>query len=360
MNPVCTCMIIVAFAAVSTAANDQPRSAILAADPSNGRIVEFVENGQGVRVQSFLEGPPLVEPTAIIHETTFPHTYVYVADRVLNAVAAFDRRTREFRGYVVEPGMGGLVDPVDLALLWRGNDRDLLVLSGVDGTVRRYDLEIRTYLGIVVQGLGRADSLTTSGNHQTGQRFGTIAYPDAGEVLRFDIATGAIVDGTTGLRRPVGLRRYNNGTYVVESDNTLHPSRVVRLFETGGIADVVYTLPIGTEGSGFVRSDHWGNYIAATDGVYINLGQFGASSQFYYAPAHANLRSLVGDSDGCYADFDPFTSVPLLDIFDYLAFANSYARGDPLACNCDTSTGMNICDVFDFLCFSNHYAFGCP
>ena len=68
---------------------------------------------------------------------------------------------------------------------------------------------------------------------------------------------------------------------------------------------------------------------------------------------------LNGSGRMCYADFDGSTGVGVLDIFDFLAFQESFVEGDPSACDCDTSTRSGVCDVFDFICFQAAFAAGC-
>ncbi len=62
----------------------------------------------------------------------------------------------------------------------------------------------------------------------------------------------------------------------------------------------------------------------------------------------------------CYPDCDPSTGKGVLDIFDFLCFANRFDARDAYACDCDTSSGLGVCDLFDFLCFGNAFAAGCP
>jgi hypothetical protein len=59
----------------------------------------------------------------------------------------------------------------------------------------------------------------------------------------------------------------------------------------------------------------------------------------------------VGGGD-CYADF---TGDNVLDLFDFLAFVNSFNAGEDKA-NCDNEGGL---DLFDFLCFTNEFNAGC-
>jgi len=48
------------------------------------------------------------------------------------------------------------------------------------------------------------------------------------------------------------------------------------------------------------------------------------------------------------------------DVFDFLCFQDAFIRGEPGACDCDTSTGLSVCDVFDFLCFQDEFTSACP
>jgi hypothetical protein len=58
-------------------------------------------------------------------------------------------------------------------------------------------------------------------------------------------------------------------------------------------------------------------------------------------------------AEPCYADLDGDGA---LTIFDFLAFQNAFASGDPVA-DCD---GDGALTLFDFLCFQNSFAAGCP
>jgi hypothetical protein len=62
-----------------------------------------------------------------------------------------------------------------------------------------------------------------------------------------------------------------------------------------------------------------------------------------------SVELIEGD---CYADF---TGEGVLDLFDFLAFVNSFNAGEGKA-NCDNEGGL---DLFDFLCFTNAFNAGC-
>jgi len=60
----------------------------------------------------------------------------------------------------------------------------------------------------------------------------------------------------------------------------------------------------------------------------------------------------------CYADCDPSTLAPVLNINDFMCFLNRFAAGDPYA-NCDGSTSAPVLNVYDFVCFQERFAAGC-
>ncbi len=60
----------------------------------------------------------------------------------------------------------------------------------------------------------------------------------------------------------------------------------------------------------------------------------------------------------CYANCDASTSIPLLNVNDFICFLNRFAAGDPYA-NCDQSTTAPMLNVLDFTCFLNQFAAGC-
>lgn len=71
------------------------------------------------------------------------------------------------------------------------------------------------------------------------------------------------------------------------------------------------------------------------------------------------LNSLPPPPPTCYANCDGSSAAPVLNVNDFVCFANRFAAGDPYA-NCDGSTAPPLLNVNDFLCFLNEYAAGCP
>jgi uncharacterized membrane protein len=61
----------------------------------------------------------------------------------------------------------------------------------------------------------------------------------------------------------------------------------------------------------------------------------------------------------CYANCDGSTSVPILNVNDFLCFQFRFANGESYA-NCDASTTPPVLNVNDFLCFQFRFADGCP
>ena len=91
----------------------------------------------------------------------------------------------------------------------------------------------------------------------------------------------------------------------------------------------------------------------------VILDAFAAQNIFPPIELDCGPDGLNGSGRTCYADFDSSTGVGVLDIFDYLAFQQSFLERDPSACDCDTSTGSGVCDIFDFICFQAAFTAGC-
>jgi hypothetical protein len=60
----------------------------------------------------------------------------------------------------------------------------------------------------------------------------------------------------------------------------------------------------------------------------------------------------------CWANCDGSTTVPFLNVNDFICFQHDFASGSPNA-NCDGSTITPILNVHDFICFQSRYAAGC-
>jgi hypothetical protein len=95
-------------------------------------------------------------------------------------------------------------------------------------------------------------------------------------------------------------------------------------------------------------------------GVTIGGSNFDSNSIVRGTLTISNFNAPAGSACPCACAFDTSTGVGVCDIFDFLAFQNSFVGGDPCACDIDTSTGAGICDIFDFLAFQNEFVGGCP
>lgn len=60
----------------------------------------------------------------------------------------------------------------------------------------------------------------------------------------------------------------------------------------------------------------------------------------------------------CYANCDGSTTVPMLNINDFVCFQIRFASGDSYA-NCDGSTAAPALNVNDFICYQSRFAAGC-
>jgi hypothetical protein len=82
-----------------------------------------------------------------------------------------------------------------------------------------------------------------------------------------------------------------------------------------------------------------------------------------YDPVRQRLIHFFNDQYvrgcNCYADCDHSTSVPVLNVADFICFMQHFAAADPYA-NCDGSTQPPVLNIQDFLCFQQRFAAGCP
>lgn len=99
----------------------------------------------------------------------------------------------------------------------------------------------------------------------------------------------------------------------------------------------------------------------STGGIYSVGGTIGQPD----AGSYTNAQYFVAGGfwsvglNGCYANCDFSTAVPILNVNDFVCFTNRFAAGSPYA-NCDNSTFAPILNINDYVCFTNRYAAGCP
>ncbi|MFN0131754.1 MAG: S8 family serine peptidase [Phycisphaerales bacterium] len=93
-------------------------------------------------------------------------------------------------------------------------------------------------------------------------------------------------------------------------------------------------------------------YPTGATGVVPN----GAVDAGFSLVATGATAAVMGST--CYANCDGSTSVPFLNVNDFVCFQNLFAAGSSLA-NCDASTIPPVLNVNDFTCFNNRFAAGC-
>ncbi len=136
--------------------------------------------------------------------------------------------------------------------------------------------------------------------------------------VSFDLS-GANLAVTPGRQLALILRsgqHLDQGQYVVEGTADLYP------------------------GASFVRS---------FSGPWNPINNYDLMFRTYVVPAEPS----------CYANCDHSTTVPALNVLDFICFLDEFAAGDPYA-NCDQSTTPPVLNVLDFTCFLNRFAAGCP
>jgi hypothetical protein len=65
-----------------------------------------------------------------------------------------------------------------------------------------------------------------------------------------------------------------------------------------------------------------------------------------------------GSVPGCYANCDGSTTIPFLNVNDFVCFQTAFAAGASYA-NCDNSTSPPVLNIGDFVCFQSAFAAGC-
>ena len=95
-------------------------------------------------------------------------------------------------------------------------------------------------------------------------------------------------------------------------------------------------------------ADDVGSYMAE---MIVYLGDASGQPVGGYQPARTTLRWVYAPA--CVADFNDDGST---DLFDFLAYQNAFAEGDPVA-DLDADGEWTL---FDFLAFQNAFEAGCP
>jgi hypothetical protein len=136
-------------------------------------------------------------------------------------------------------------------------------------------------------------------------------------------------------------------TQMPVATTTAHPDATVVFADFSGTV----TLSVGSS-----ELTYWRDANANGEFSPDELRQFAA-------PAVANfVMSLTGQvgggGGGCYANCDGSTSVPFLNINDFVCFQQAFAAGQSYA-NCDGSTALPNLNINDFVCFQQAFAAGC-
>ncbi|MBL9031675.1 MAG: choice-of-anchor B family protein [Phycisphaerae bacterium] len=95
---------------------------------------------------------------------------------------------------------------------------------------------------------------------------------------------------------------------------------------------------------------------SATTRIRVSVADVGDDST-----TEAGLDDVVVWTPGCacYANCDGSTTLPVLNVNDFVCFQNKFAAGD-LYANCDGSVTPPVLNVNDFVCYLNAFAAGCP
>jgi hypothetical protein len=222
-----------------------------------------------------------------------------------------------------------------------------------------------TFIGVMTVGTG----LPTSSGNAASQLPGFPQGPTTGqspyEFFFSDANTVYIADDSTLTPTPPAL-----------------PGGIQKwTFDAGtGFWSLAYTINAGLPGANGCRGligkvDGSGVTLYATtaDAItrIVKLVDTGAGSSFTIlataptttAPATQVLYRGIdfvpaSAASTCYANCDNSTTIPFLNVNDFICFQSSFAAGNSYA-NCDNSTTPPVLNVNDFICFQSAFAAGC-
>jgi hypothetical protein len=200
----------------------------------------------------------------------------------------------------------------------------------------------RTSLGVLYQvsnGGGRFDALLTfTDNSSVSVSF---IAPDW-----FGAASPPAATHASGLaaQRQLGLYTATGMMDIAAADNPLNVAE--------GVVNV-----------GSLQSAGLGNFSGKTLASITFQNPFAFNTN-YPNPANgagfaiiaATLSGLASSS--CYANCDNSTTVPFLNVNDFVCFQTAFAAGNSYA-NCDHSTAAPVLNIADFVCFQAAFAAGC-
>jgi hypothetical protein len=126
------------------------------------------------------------------------------------------------------------------------------------------------------------------------------------------------------LKRPLDA----GGLYLWDQVNPTHFDNIERRPDGDGAANPI---------------DHW---------------DLGGGADGVYSIALTGACFVGGTASTCYANCDNSTTVPFLNVNDFVCFQTAFAAGASYA-NCDHSTAPPVLNIGDFVCFQSAFAAGC-
>ena len=175
------------------------------------------------------------------------------------------------------------------------------------------------------------------------------------------------------------MQAYRAGTLIATRSVPLTPTmtpvsilgggitRVVLLCGTAFAADnLCFVQSCPTTYDVYLGTDNPPTTLIASDTVNTTLdpGSLASTTVYYWRVV---AKNCCGRTPGpvwrfttiCYPNCDASTTLPFLNVNDFVCFLQRYASGDTYA-NCDDSTSPPILNINDFICFQTKFAAGCP
>ena len=349
MNSRILAICLTAGTIAATAAAQVPDQLLLVVDSSNNRVAAFDPFDGTLIDPLFIDLNPLgaTTPKGIAQVGD----EIWVSDQVQDRVDRFD-----FEGNLLGtiggqvPG-GGLDNVRGVNVI---GDEVWVFNAGTNNdapgnAIVRVDPVSATIIGNILLDTSPWFALPYNGEN-------LVSYSGTTRIERFDDA-GSLLGvflGTGQLNFIQQMAETSAGTVLAAAfSSTTASGRSAGVWEIDANGNVLGIVP-GTAATGPRAVWELGNgNVMWTNGSGVQISDLSSGLASVVLPGSGQFIALLTlDSADCYADFDGDGE---LTIFDFLAFQNAFATGDPQA-DCD---GDGSFTLFDFLCFQNAFAIGC-
>ena len=172
-------------------------------------------------------------------------------------------------------------------------------------------------------------------------------------------AAGAANGGT------IGALEFNIADGLLYGIDDSGGSKLVKWTSPASAPTVVGTLGAGATDCNGLAIDAAGQFytINASNDQLLRINSATGAATLVGATgglfgASFGMSAVLPAAASCYANCDSSTTLPFLNVNDFICFQQKFAAGDTYA-NCDASTTAPVLNVNDFICFQQQFAAGC-